>query len=186
MAYLKDPVLILNKSWLPIRVKTVKSSINLIFRERAFVVNPVTYEVYSLMEWINLEVKEEDKFLRTSHSKIKVPEIIVLSNYNKIPEQNVKLTKKNIFLRDKYLCQYTGKKVDPKNADIDHVIPKSKGGTNSWDNLVVSSKDINRKKGNKTPEEAGLKLIKQPRKPLYRSLLLDPRKEIPESWKKFF
>lgn len=186
MAHLNDPVLVLNKSWLPIRVKKVKSALNLIFRGRACVVDAITYEVYDCEQWINKEVKEGDKFLRAAHSRVKVPEVIVLTSYNKIPEQGVKLTKKNIFMRDKYTCQYTGKRVDPKNADIDHIIPKSKGGKNTWDNLVVSSKDINRKKGSRTPEEAGLKLIKQPRKPLYRSLLIDPRKEMPEAWKNFF
>ncbi|HUS49852.1 MAG TPA: HNH endonuclease [Candidatus Paceibacterota bacterium] len=186
MTHLKDSVLILNKSWLPIGIQDVKKVLKKIFRKRAYVVDVVTYETYSCEQWINMEVKEGDIFIQASHSRIKVPEVIVLTGYGKLPEQSVKLTKRNIFKRDKYICQYTGKRVDPKNADIDHVIPKSKGGKNTWDNLVVSSIDVNRRKGSRTPEEAGLKLIKKPRKPLYRSLLLDPRKEIPEAWKNFF
>ena len=102
-----------------------------------------------------------------------------------MPNHDVKLTKRNIFIRDGYRCQYSGERVDPKNADIDHVIPISKGGQTVWNNLVVSSKHINRKKGNKSLEESGLKLLKKPKKPNAQSILFDPRKEIPETWKKF-
>lgn len=82
-------------------------------------------------------------------------------------------------------CQYTGKQVSQSKADIDHVIPRSRGGKNSWENMVVCSKELNRAKGNKTPKEAGLKLIKKPGKPSDRQLLFDPKLQIPSSWEKF-
>jgi 5-methylcytosine-specific restriction endonuclease McrA len=97
----------------------------------------------------------------------------------------MKLTKRNIFLRDNFTCQYTGKTVSTKNADIDHVIPKAQGGRTSWENLVVCSKDVNRKKADRTPQEAGLRLLKRPCKPEPQVIYIDPRMDMPPSWKKF-
>ena len=182
---IKKPVLVLNKGWVAIRVKTVQDAIKLVFRERALFVEVDDYEVYNWEKWVLLPIKEQNKIIQTTKNCIRRPEIIVLTNYNKIPSYNVKLTRKNLFIRDNFTCQYTGKKVDFNDADIDHVIPLSKGGKNTWNNLVVASKKINRKKGNKTNGEAGLKLLKKPVKPRYRELMIDPRMKIPESWKNF-
>ena len=78
-----------------------------------------------------------------------------------------------------------GQKLGGIEADIDHIVPRSQGGKNSWDNMVVCSKNINRKKGNKTPEQAGLKLIKKPKKPEAKQIVIDPKKKYPASFKKF-
>ena len=182
---IKKPILILNKSWTPIRVKTVETSIKLVWRKRAVFVDAKDYSVYNWEEWILLPIEENELYIQTPKIRVKLPEVIVLTEYNKIPSYDVRLTRRNIFVRDNFTCQYTNKKVNYNNADIDHIIPKSKGGRDKWDNLVVASKEINRKKGNKTNEETGLKLIKKPKKPDYKSLIIDPRINIPESWKKF-
>jgi len=88
-------------------------------------------------------------------------------------------------MRDNYTCQYTGKKLDNKNADMDHIIPKSKGGKTVWTNVVISDKKINRQKANKTLEESGLKLIKKPVKPKRNFLFSNYIEKLPPSWKKF-
>jgi len=185
MTALNDLVLILNKGWTPIRVRNVKTAIKLLFRKRACVVSPEDYQVFSWEKWLEQKIEDGEKYIQAVSCKIKVPEVIVLTEYQKIPIYDVRLTKKNIFLRDKWRCQYSGKVLSPKEADIDHIIPKSKGGKNTWGNLVTTSKKLNRKKGNKSLEEVGLKLLKKPSKPSHRSLLFDPRKKIPESWSKF-
>ena len=182
---IKKPVLILNKGWIAIRVRTVQDAIKLVFRERALFVDVDDYEVYNWEKWILLPIKEQNKIIQTTRNCIRLPEIVVLIDYSKIPKYNVKLTRKNLFIRDNFTCQYTGKKVNFENADIDHVIPLSKGGKNTWNNLVVASKKINRKKGDKTNGEAGLKLLKKPKKPTYTSIMIDPRMEVPEAWEKF-
>lgn len=179
----KRPVLILNKSWIPIRVRNVEKAIKLVVRNKAMFIDPNNYEVYNWDQWCKLE-NFSDNFIKTPKSKVKLPEVIVLSLYNKMHTKRIRLTKKNILIRDNFVCQYTGIKLSHKKADIDHVIPKSKGGKDSWDNLVVTSKELNRKKGNKTNREAGLKLIKIPQKP-NSSLWFDPKIKYPESWKKF-
>jgi 5-methylcytosine-specific restriction endonuclease McrA len=185
MSSLRKPVLVLNKVWSPIRVIPTIRAFKLLFADKASVVNTDTYFTYNWDEWVKIPTTEDDNIVKSVHFDIKVPEVIVLLKYDKTHKKNVRLTKKNIFIRDNYHCQYTGKQISRKEADIDHVIPRSKGGKNSWDNMVVCSKSINRKKGDKTPKEAGLKLIKTPSKPNYDQLMIDPKMNIPESWKKF-
>ena len=177
-------VLILNKSWIPIRIKNVKTAIKLVFNKRACFVDPVDYSVYNWQEWFSIDIKDEE-YIHCSHNKkMKIPEWVILTKYNQIPNYNVKLTKRNIFIRDKYKCQYSGKTVDLKEGDIDHIIPKSRGGKTEWNNLVVCSKDINRAKSNRTPEEAQLELLKKPIKPKFQNLFLDPNKKYPKSFYK--
>lgn len=185
MDKLKKPVLVLNKVWVPIRVIPAIRAFTLLFAGKASVVDVSNYAVFTWDEWSKLIPSEDELVILTSNADIKLPEVIVLSNYDKIPKKGMKLTKRNIFLRDGFTCQYSGEKVNTKNADIDHVIPKSRGGRTSWDNLVVCSKPINRKKGDKTPKEAGLKLLKSPCKPEPQVIYIDPRMDMPKSWEKF-
>ena len=186
MKSLENPVLVLNKNWIAIRVKDVKTAIKLVFRERSHFVDPGDYSVYNWEEWLLTDIKEGEEYIQCTHDRrVKIPEIVILNNYDKVPSYDLRLSKRNIFIRDQFKCQYTGKVIDTKEADIDHVIPRSKGGKTTWDNLVVASKKVNRKKSNRTPEEAGLKLIKKPHKPRYNSVFIDPRKKYPESWNKF-
>jgi len=184
MGTLRNPVLILNKAWIAIRIKDVQRAITLLCRDRACAVNPENYKLYNWEEWYNQEVNNGEEYIQSVRKKVKVPSIIILSKYDKIPKETPKLTKKNIFIRDGFKCSYTGQKVNSSNADIDHVLPKSRGGKTVWTNLVVSSKEINRKKGNKTPEEAGLKLLRKPSKPKHHLLFIN-EEDMPESWKKF-
>lgn len=157
----------------------------LLFAGKASAVDVDDYAVFTWDEWLNIPTKESDEVIHTSSSDVKIPEVIVLSKYDKLPKKGMKLTKRNIFLRDNFTCQYTGATVSTKNADIDHVIPKSRGGRTSWDNLVVCSKSVNRIKADKTPQEAGLQLLKRPTKPEPQVIYIDPRMDMPPSWKKF-
>ena len=182
---LNKKVLVLNKNWVALRIRTVKEVVRLASRNRAVIIDSNDYSLYTWKEWIYLEPKEGEEAIATSSGDVKIPEVILLTAYGKVPVSTPRLTKKNIFRRDNSTCQYTGKPVTPKTANIDHIIPVSRGGKNTWENMVVCSKDINNKKGDKTPSEAGLELIKKPKRPVGRMLLLDPKMEKPESWRKF-
>lgn len=118
-------------------------------------------------EWITLPVRSWDFSIRTVNREIRVPTILVAKNYAKIPE--VKFGKnpssEQIRIRDGNRCQYTGRKLKKEEISIDHVIPRSKGGDNSWENLAVTSKELNSMKGDRMNEEIGLKLIAKPTKP---------------------
>lgn len=186
MGSLNNLVLVLNKVWVPIRVIKLKRAIKLIFSDRASIVNEIDFSVFKWDDWINLSVSKEDVGIETTRGKIKIPEVVILLKYDKIAQNNkMRLTKKNIFFRDNFTCQYSGKKLKKSECDIDHVIPKSKGGKNSWDNMVVCSKEINRKKGNKTIHEAGLRLIRKPFTPKKNNLFFLDKNNIPKSWFNF-
>jgi 5-methylcytosine-specific restriction endonuclease McrA len=186
MSELNKRIMVLNKVWLPIRVVPAHRAITLLFAGKASAIDVNDWSVYNWENWSERSVSEKPYgILYTSSCDIEVPEIIVLSTYDKVFRKNLRLTKRNIYIRDGYRCQYTGKKLKEVDADIDHVKPRSKGGTNSWDNMVVCTKDINRMKADRTPEQAGLKLIRKPKKPDSGRLLVDPKVKIPESWSKF-
>lgn len=123
---------------------------------------PVTWE-----EWIKLPVRSWDLAIHSCKLTIRVPTVVVAKNYSKMPVKmwKGKPSKDAIFTRDGGRCQYTGKQLDKKVSTIDHVIPKSKGGSNDWTNLVLTSKELNSKKGNSFNEDIGLKLITKPTAP---------------------
>jgi 5-methylcytosine-specific restriction endonuclease McrA len=116
-------------------------------------------------EWITLPIRASDHAVRTVHGAIRVPTVIVAMNYARVPKKRPKLSAKNIRERDGNRCQYTGILLHPDEGNLDHVVPRSRGGADSWENLVWSSKLINTRKGNRLPHEAGLKLLNVPRAP---------------------
>ena len=181
----KNKVLILNKGWNAIKARSVLEGIKLVFRDRACIVDTETYELYDWLGWVQLPIKEGEEFITSSSSDIRIPEVIVLTDYNKVPNFDIRLTKRNIYLRDKGVCQYTGEKLGKHDYDVDHIQPKSRGGKNSWPNMVLCDKKVNRKKADRTPEEAGLKLIRKPFKPKTSTIMIEPGYKEPESWSKF-
>ena len=185
MLVLNRPVLVLNKVWIPIRVVSAKRCLKLVFADKASIVNPDDYSVYDWESWQKIDSSEDDISIKTTSGSVKLPEVMVLLSYDKVFIRRLRLTKKNIYMRDECKCQYTGEYLHGKDADIDHIIPRSKGGKNTWENMVVCSRKINRQKADKTPDEAGLKLIRKPSKPRSEHLFIDPKIDIPVSWEKF-
>lgn len=165
----KDIVLVLNKNWQAINVKTPADALASMYTGSATGLDikgednmvPLKWK-----EWVNLQVEESDLYVSTIKGKIKIPKIIILSNYNKIPKKRPNFTMNGVWDRDNGICQYTGKKLKRNEGNIDHIIPKSRGGKSDWNNCVLSHKDINAFKANRTPEEVGLKLIKTPKNPV--------------------
>jgi len=175
----------LNNKWEPIGYKTVKMTIQKMFRDSpsAWVGLDIDYEInqdgsvnfdsptqivpVKWDEWIKLPVRSWDLSIKSTHMEIRVPTVVVAINFNKMPIRifKGKPSKDALWRRDNGICQYTGKLVDKKNANIDHIIPKSRGGKDNWTNLVVCTKEINNKKGNKFNSEIGLNLIKNPTSP---------------------
>ena len=160
-------VLILNKNWIPINTTTARHSFALIYSDHAKGIMIEEDKVVPLEwnEWVSLNLKENDRTVKTVRGFIKIPTVIVLNHYDKIPRQIIKFTQKSLWERDNFTCQYTGKKVTRTNGNIDHVIPKSQGGKTSWENCVIAHKEINALKADRTPEQAGLKLLKKPSAP---------------------
>lgn len=179
--------LCLNKRWQPIGVKSVRDAFSELVHPNCVALNVIykknkdgsldfseveDIQAVKWEDWIKLPVRECDLEIRTSKMSIRVPTIIASSKYSEIPTKRFRPTKRNIWLRDNGICQYSGKKLKPEEANIDHPFPKSRGGPNTWENMVLCHKDINSKKGSKTPEEAGLKLIRKPN-PMSPKLMSD-------------
>jgi 5-methylcytosine-specific restriction endonuclease McrA len=161
----KDIVLVLNKHWQAINISTPADALSMMYANTATGLDirgkedmvPLTWK-----EWVNLTSSDDDHFVKTIQGNIKIPKIIILCRYDKVPKKRPKITRKGIWIRDQGICQYTGKKINQNEGNIDHVIPKSRGGATDWTNCVLAHKKVNAKKADKTPEEAGLKLIRQP------------------------
>ena len=126
--------------------------------------DPKSMNPVSWTEWMKLPVRSWDLSINTPTMMIRVPTVIIATNFNKMPVKHFrgKPSKDAIYTRDGGVCQYSGKKIDRNSATIDHIVPRSKGGADTWTNLVLCSKDINSKKGNRMNSEVGLKLLKQP------------------------
>jgi 5-methylcytosine-specific restriction endonuclease McrA len=137
-------------------------------------------------EWIALPIREQDEAVHTVRGQIRVPTVIVAVNYAKVPKKRPKLCARAIRERDGNRCQYTGRMLRPDEGSLDHVVPRSRGGKDAWENLVWSAKEVNQKKADRLPHEAGLKLLSKPRAPkeLPISALIRNRAEV-EDWKLF-
>ena len=164
----KAIVLVLNRNWQAINIRTpqdafcqmatnVATALDIEGQDQ---IRPVTWD-----EWMTLAIRPQDNAVRTVRGLIRVPTVIVAVNYARVPRKRPKLCAKSIRERDGNRCQYTGRVLHPDEGSLDHVLPRSRGGKDSWENLVWSSKDVNARKGNRLPHEAGLKLLSVPRSP---------------------
>ena len=185
----KSIVLVLNRNWQAIHIRTPQEAFCMMATNVATGLEiegedkicPVTWE-----EWITLPIRPQDNAVQTIRGPVRVPTVIVAVNFAKVPKKRPKLCAKTIRERDGNRCQYTGKVLKPEEGSLDHVVPRSRGGEDAWENLVWSSKHVNAKKGNRLPEEAGLKLLSVPRAPkeLLASALIRNAHEIPD-WELF-
>jgi 5-methylcytosine-specific restriction endonuclease McrA len=124
--------------------------------------------------------------VRTIHFNVRVPRVILLIFFDRLPSKEVKFTRHNVFERDAYTCQYCHQRFDSSRLNLDHVIPRERGGATSWENIVCSCMPCNSRKSNRTPQEAGLKLLHKPRKPKWRPFLhVSHAARVHESWRRF-
>ena len=182
---LSQPTLVLNESWIAIHTVPVKHALRLLFTGAARAVQPETYDVHEFESWADLAVHHGEPCIRTVTLRIKVPEVIVLTRYNGLPDPAAVFTRRNLFRRDHNTCQYCGDRPGTSELSIDHVLPRSRGGRSSWENCVLACMECNRRKANRTPEEAGLKLLKRPSKPRWSPLIEIPVARVRQSWERF-
>lgn len=164
----KMTVLVLNRNWQAIDVKTPAEAFCMMAAgtATALAINE-NGEMYpeSMERWFQLDVRDSDNVVRTVHGPVRVPTVIVLSRYDKVPRRRPKLSGRGIWERDGGICQYTGRKLTREEGNIDHVVPRSRGGKTSWDNCVLADKRINSRKADRLPHEAGLALRRPPTAP---------------------
>ena len=116
--------------------------------------------------------------------KLRVPEVVALSDYDRLPVAHVTFSRRNIFKRDHYACQYCGSQPGSEELTIDHVVPRAQGGVSSWENCVLACMACNKRKADRTPEQARMRLRKQPVRPAWKPLYADHGMRM-ESWSKF-
>jgi 5-methylcytosine-specific restriction endonuclease McrA len=192
-------VLVLNKFYQAIRVVNVRRAFSMLCKELAEVVHIETDEK-GQQRWLNYDFDgwrevsqlkrefepDEYDWIHTVRFQIAVPRIIRLLGYDKLPRQDVKFNRRNIYARDGNRCQYCGKRMPTTELSLDHVVPRSQGGKSSWTNIVCCCVKSNVKKGGRTPEQAHMHLITKPVKPK-RSPVINIRlaDERYQSWKQF-
>lgn len=171
---LELPVLVLNRYWQPVHTCSARRAVRLLCLGHAQVVQVEGDEKFSthdLISWINYsQQKTCDEMIHSIRVALRVPKIIVLGIYDRLPRLEVKFTRRNVFLRDKFTCQYCEKVLPENKLNLDHVIPRDKGGKTTWENIVASCVKCNTRKANKLPHEAGMFPAGKPFAPRWRPL----------------
>jgi 5-methylcytosine-specific restriction endonuclease McrA len=183
---LSEKVLVLNKNWQPVSTCTVRKALILAYTESARIVDPKTYEVLDLDAWAKRSSLEapSDNQIKTARFPITRPEILILTGFGGVHRHKIKFSRKNLAKRDRHTCQYCGHSLKNDPSSVDHIIPKCRGGRTEWTNCVLSCLKCNTKKANKTPKEAGFRLLTNPTKPQWTPFdEFDGR--CPESWLSF-
>ncbi len=196
----KATVLVLNRNWQAINVRTpqeafcmmatnVATGLDIEYPKAAdslCTLHSPLFTPRAWEEWIKLPIRDQDEAVHTVRGQIRAPTVIVAVNYAKVLKKRPKLCARAIRERDGSRCQYTGRVLHPDEGSLDHVVPRSCGGKDAWENLVWSAKDVNQRKADRLPHEAGLKLLSVPRAPkeLPVSALIRNSAEV-EDWKLF-
>lgn len=182
---LDQPALVLNRHWVPIGTVPVRAALCLLYRQAARAILPQDYSLHDFDSWSTLRVADDEPCIATVSLKIKVPEVLLLTNYSSFPQRRVTFSRKNLYRRDHYMCQYCGARPQLQDLSIDHVTPRSRGGRSSWGNCVLACIRCNRKKANRTLQEAGLHLQRDPKEPRWSPFVSIPIAQRRTSWEQF-
>jgi 5-methylcytosine-specific restriction endonuclease McrA len=167
-------VLVLNRHYQPIHVTNAKRAFTLLYLGVARVIDH-QFRTFDFESWAQMsdEIGQGGgrldglghDVLRTVNRAILVPRVIILQLYDRIPRTKVRFSRHNIYLRDGNTCQYCGRELPRTDLNLDHVVPRAQGGRTTWENVVCCCIDCNLSKGARTPDQAGIKLLKQPVRP---------------------
>jgi len=170
---LNDQVLVLNRLWQAVNVCSVRRALTLLFEGNAQVVfgdGEGDYRTLNFQQWRDLSAAdpEADSSVSTISFRIRVPRVILLMSFDRFPKKEVKFTRHNLFERDRNTCQYCGRVFDRHDLNLDHVIPRDRGGPTTWENIVCSCIPCNTRKANRTPAEARMGWVPKPKRPNWR------------------
>ena len=207
---LTSSVLVLNRAYVAVHIIACRRAFGLLYRELAEVIfsEEGQYFNYDFAQWCELselryamyreaqaearagrktlEAMAHDEWIRSVRAAILVPRVVRLLTYDRVPKRSVRLTRRNVYARDQNLCQYCGEHFPLGQLSIDHVMPRSRGGKTTWENVVASCTTCNTRKGNRTPLEARMNLLRRPVKPRSSPLLADKlRSPKYASWRSF-
>jgi len=167
---LDSGVLVLNRVYRPVHITSVRRAFTLLYQGAARAIDE-QFQLFDFDSWAALAAAEHHDAIGTVDRRIRIPRVIVLLAYEHMPKSRVRFSRFNIYARDDNTCQYCGVRFAKSELNIDHVIPRARGGTSVWENVVCSCLACNRRKGGRSPQEAGLALIRTPRKPHWATSL---------------
>ncbi len=189
---LDNQVLVLNRLWQPVNICSARRALGLLFLDHAQVVGTFEdslFSTHNFESWMSIEDGPEGwPVIHTVSDCFRLPSIIVLTAFDRLPRKEIKFSRENVLQRDDYVCQYCGKRFESRDLNLDHVIPRDKGGMTNWENIVCSCIRCNTKKGNKLPLEARMAPLRKPVAPRWRPLVDfngEVREEYHESWRLF-
>jgi 5-methylcytosine-specific restriction endonuclease McrA len=172
MSILTTKVLVLNRSYFPVHVTSVRRAVCLLYQGIAKAVDH-QYRTFDFNSWSDLSSALHDDTISLVDRVIRVPRVILLIGYDRVPKRQVRFSRFNVFARDNNTCQYCGEKLLRSELNLDHVVPRSQGGLSTWENMVCSCFTCNRVKGGRMPEEAGMRLIRKPFRPEWTPFMLE-------------
>ena len=199
---LNSPVLVLNRSYLPVHVTSVRRAFSLVYQGIARVVDG-EYRTFDFEQWSRLRVlngyerrhnghdhheapRNGIEWIGTSRGHLPAPRVIVLTVFDRVPRRHVRFSRVNVMTRDGFTCQYCGERPPRSQLNLDHVVPRALGGRTTWENVVTSCVDCNRTKGGRTPVQAGMELIRKPARPRWTPLATLPLAHIRhDEWRPF-
>ncbi len=191
---LETSVLVLNRLFVVVHIIPARRAFGLLYKDLAEVIDVEDggFSSYDFDGWVELsqmrrlQKKPDDDWIRTVRCEVQVPRVIRLLTYDRIPKDGVKFNRRNILARDHFRCQYCGKQYSAHQLTLDHVVPRSRGGQTNWENVVTACVRCNLRKGDRTPTEAGMKLLRPPRRPDRNPVLqLKLRNVKYQSWRMF-
>ncbi|MCC6333167.1 MAG: HNH endonuclease [Myxococcales bacterium] len=178
-------VLVLNRHYQPVHVTNVKRAVSLLYQGVARAIDE-QYRLYDFADWAALSAAVEEEAIHTISRRIKVPRVLVLTAFEKLPRVRVRFSRLNIYARDKDTCQYCGRRLRRSELNLDHVVPRTQGGRTCWENVVCSCIECNLNKGGRTPDQAGMKLLRAPFRPKWTPLMRGAaRKDTVRAWLPF-
>ena len=187
---LNQPVLVLNRLWQAVNICTARRALSLLFQGHAQVVlgdQDGAFQTYDFSSWADFSRREpHPESVHGISYRLRVPRVIMLAVFDRLPRKEVKFTRHNIFERDKNTCQYCGGIFERKDLNLDHVTPRDRGGPTTWENIVCSCIPCNTRKTNRTPLEAGMHLVRKPKRPKWRPFVqVNLGFQQHDSWKHF-
>jgi len=167
---LSAQVLVVNRNLQAVHITTARRAFVLMFTDVARALDPA-WVAHDFESWASLSPSGDGPTVGTSRGPILIPRVLQLVAYDRMPRTTIRLTRRNIFLRDGYTCQYCARRGTPRDLNLDHVMPRSRGGPMTWENVVCSCRVCNLKKGGRTPPEANMRLLRRPVRPRWSPVL---------------
>ncbi|HSB20311.1 MAG TPA: HNH endonuclease [Anaeromyxobacteraceae bacterium] len=178
-------VLVLNRVYQPVHITSVRRAFAMLYQGAARAID-AQFQTFDFDSWSALSAASHEDAIGAVGRRIRVPRVIVLLAYDRMPRARVRFSRFNIYARDDNTCQYCGQRWARADLNLDHVVPRSRGGSTTWENVVCSCVPCNLRKGGRTPEEAGMRLLRAPARPRWTPMFRSAtRRAFYREWRPF-